>query len=594
MLKLTRRDFIKASSMGLGTAILSTGLTGCLLSDDDLVVSFDHGVASGDPLSDRAIIWTKLSVENDANATVLWQVYEAATDQMVVSDIAVVTKATDHTIKVDVAGLEAGTEYYFRFLSNGTSSVQGNFKTLPVGHVETAKFAVVSCSNYPAGYFNVYREIAQRNDIDAVLHLGDYIYEYGEGGYATENAEAIGRIFPTDNNQEILTLGDYRKRYALYRSDLDLQSCHQNHAFISVWDDHEVANDAYVSGAENHNEDEGDFKARKLAALQAYFEWMPIRDRFEEGNASIYRTFNFGDLLDLHMLDTRIEARDQAIAIEQFIDGNGSIDAQGFQIALADSSRTLLGSEQLQWLQGQIASSAAKWQVLGQQVLMGRMMLPAAIATRALSISEFALIAQVAQIAQIYQRYQAGDPTLTEAELALLTPENLALLEQNQHLLTEENLALIQLPAIPYNLDAWDGYAYEREVLLNTASALGANLVVLAGDTHNAWANDLRTLEGSNAGVEFATSSVSSPGLEQYLEIADRQTSLQFEAGVTQLIEELKYCNFFDRGYMTVTFDHNEATADWYFIDNILSNSYQVLAERNAQLKVTAGSNQLS
>ncbi len=590
MTKFNRRDFIKASSMGVGTAILSAGLTGCVIeSDNKTKVEFKHGVASGDPLSDRLIIWTRVTVGDNSEVPVGWEVFNAETDELVVSGSAFVNAKTDHTVKVDLLGLQPGTPYRYYFYANGKTSPDGYARTLPVGHVESAKFAVVSCSNFPAGHFNVYKEVANQEGIDAVLHLGDYLYEYGMGEYATERAEEIGRGLPGDNNTETLTLTDYRKRYALYRTDPDLQACHAKHAMIAVWDDHEVANDAFTDGAENHSADEGDFVSRKLQALKAYFEWMPVRDRFDDGDFSINRSFQFGDLLDLHMLDTRLIGRDQPIAIEDFLDGSGNIDAQAFQLALADSSRSIMGGEQFQWLQGQLANSSATWQVLGQQVLMGRMLLPAAIATQALSIEQFILIAQVAQIAAIYQRYQANDPSLTEAELALLTPENLALLEQNQALLTDENIALIQLPNIPYNLDAWDGYAYEREYLLELVKFMNLNLVVLAGDTHNAWANNLKTLGGDQVGVEFATASVSSPGLEEYLQIADRETSAQYEAGIASLVDGLNYCNFYDRGYMLVSFSHSETRVDWVFVDTILSSDYQLLSDRSMALKVRAG-----
>ncbi|WMS88619.1 alkaline phosphatase D family protein [Pleionea litopenaei] len=592
MTKLTRRDFIRATSLGMGTTIVASGLTGCVIDDDSdrhTAVDFLHGVASGDPTSASVIVWTRITVEDDSEVTVGWEVYNDETDQFVISGFTQVNASTDHTLKLDLISLSPGTRYRYFFTSNGKRSPIGYTKTLPVGHIESAKFGVVSCSNYPAGLFHVYGEVAKRNDLDAVLHLGDYIYEYGDGGYATERANEIGRGFNSDNNTELLGVADYRKRYAQYRTDPNLQKCHRKFPFIAVWDDHEVANDAYKDGAENHNDGEGDFETRKVEALMAYFEWMPVRDKFAQGDLAIYRTFRYGDLLDLHMLDTRIIGRDQPIDIYDFVDGSGNIDAVAFEAALSDTSRTLLGGQQLAWLQSAMATSTAKWQVLGQQVLMGKMFLPAAIATQALSIDQFVLIARVAQIAAIYERYQANDPTLTPEELAILTPENLALLQANQALLTPENIALIQLPSIPYNLDAWDGYAYEREVVLGTAQAFDKNLVVLAGDTHNAWASDLKTFTGAQVGVEFATASVSSPGLEVYLQIPNRETAIEYEAGITQLVDNLAFCNVYDRGFLTVTFTHDEATADWTFIDDVFSESYQVMSSRQKSMSVLPG-----
>ncbi|MEM9102324.1 MAG: alkaline phosphatase D family protein [Pseudomonadota bacterium] len=587
-MKLSRRDFIQASLASLSTIVVSSGLSGCSLNDDDdadpsVVVSFNHGVASGDPLKDSVILWTRVTPEQDANIMVSWEVHDMSTNELVNSGSTLVTEATDYTLKVDAINLSAGKTYQYQFFANGVASPMGETKTLPEGSIDAVRFAAISCSNYPAGYFNVYADIAIRTDIDAVLHLGDYIYEYGADGYATERAEELGRTLADDNNTETLTLTDYRKRYALYRSDEDLQACHQNHPFIVVWDDHEVTNDSYKDGAENHDESEGDYQERKRQALQAYFEWMPIRVTNQGGEFSIYRSFSFGDLVDLHMLDTRIEARDKVIALTDFANAETGVDFAGFQTALMDSNRSLLGSEQLGWLSTQMATSNAQWQVLGQQVLMGRMLLPGAVVTQSLSIEQFGTIAQTAIIAQ---RAQNMDPTLT--------PEELAFLEANQVLLTEENLALIQLPALPYNLDAWDGFAFEREVLLNTVADLDKNLVVLAGDTHNAWANNIVATdptsgEAKAVGVEFATASVSSPGLEQYLNLTTAEVVAATEAGLEQIIGDLQYCNLSDRGYMVVSFTAEEASADWVFVDTIYDKNYSVLEARATTKSVLPG-----
>ena len=583
--QLSRRDFIRVSMAGLGAAVLSTGLAGCASETetatqsaaDPVVVSFNYGVASGDPLSDRVILWTHVSPADGNPVMVSWDVFEAQSGERVISGSKQVGADSGYTLKVDAAGLKPGTRYRYRFKANGTESPEGLTRTLPAGSVDSATLAVVSCSNYPAGYFHVYGEIATRTDLDAVLHLGDYIYEYGEGGYATERAAEMGRTFADGNNTEILSLADYRNRYKLYRSDPDLQRCHQNHPFIAVWDDHEVANDTYKDGAENHSADEGAFSDRKMAALQAYFEWLPIRPDVS-ADAELQRSFSFGDLLNLHMLDTRLQGRDRQLDMASFFDGSGNLDAAAFQTALADSGRSMLGADQRDWLIGQLSNSAATWQVLGQQVLMGRMLLPAAIATQQLSVGQFSLIATVAQIAG---RVGAGDPRVSAAEQQLLS--------DNQALLTAENLALVQLPAIPYNLDAWDGYAVEREQLLSTVQSLGLNLLVLAGDTHNAWANNLTLSDGTVVAAEFATTSVSSPGLESYLSIADREAAKAIEAGLSELVPDLQYTNLYDRGYMTVSFSRSEAIARWHFVDTVHAADYQLIPDRSKSLKVLAG-----
>jgi alkaline phosphatase D len=251
--------------------------------------------------------------------------------------------ARDFTVKVDAAGLKPATTYYYRFQALGERSPVGRTRTAPASGAKQIRLAVVSCSSLPHGYFNVYRRVAERPDLDAVLHLGDYIYEYANGGYG--DGAALGRI--PEPNKEIIALDDYRTRYAQYRRDPDLQEAHRQHPFIVVWDDHEIANNTWRDGAANHNPQngEGDFAPRRAAAVQSYLEWMPIReDRFSR-EARIYRTFHYGSLADLVMLDTRLVGRDEqppnrdAIAI------------------LDDPKRSMLGAAQEDWLNGRLAAS---------------------------------------------------------------------------------------------------------------------------------------------------------------------------------------------------------------------------------------------
>lgn len=568
----SRRDFLALSAKGVGAAVLSYGLMGCSSDNDDNTVAADflHGVASGDPTQDAVIIWTRVTPQTAGDVRVSWQVSrDGAFSDLVTTGEMVTNAERDYTVKVDAIGLESGSRYFYRFMTGDKTSTVGMTKTLPEGAVDSVKLAVMSCANFPAGYFNVYELAAQRDDLDAMLHLGDYIYEYGRGGYASEHAAELGReVLPAG---ELLSLRDYRTRYGQYRGDASLQKLHAKLPFITVWDDHEVANDTWKDGAENHNQGEGDFDARKQAALQAYFEWLPIRPWREGNHEEIYRSFSFGDLLDLHMLDTRVLARDKQLDYGNYLDpATGAFNDQQFLADVTDTQRTLLGQTQLLWLQGKLLQSSAKWQLLGQQILMGRMMLPAAIATQQLSIPQFAELAALAQLAA---RAQAGDPTLTQAELTYLAA--------NQAKLTPEVLALLQLPSIPYNLDAWDGYAYEREVVLATARASGKNLVVIAGDTHNAWANDLKDKDGNMVGVEFATSSVSSPGLEYYLNLPSEQIPAT-EAAVVGLVDDLKYANLLNRGYMTLTFSSEEVVSEWFYVDSILSKDFTEAEGRRA------------
>lgn len=566
MARLTRRDFLKASALGMGAVAISTGLAGCVLdSDDKRRVDFTHGVASGDPLQDSVILWTRAVPERGSKVKVGWEIAtDAEFSSVVRSGTAETTEAHDFTIKVDAQGLMPGQRYYYRFRSSGATSPVGAATTLPDGSVEQVRLAVVSCSNYPAGYFHVYREVANQADLDAVIHLGDYIYEYSSDpdSYASEDAQELGRTFPENNDRELLTLADYRRRYAIYREDPDLQLAHQRLPFIVVWDDHEVANDTWRNGAENHDDSEGDFEQRKLAALQAFFEWMPIRPVIEGNDEAIYRSFRFGDLVDLHMLDTRVIGRDQQLDYLNYLSEAG-LNVDQFRADVTDPNRTLLGAEQRLWLQNKLATSTGRWQVLGQQVLMGRMDLPAELLL-AIATETF------------------DDLPATLQELATLKGMQLQGMP-----LTEEQEARVGTAA-PYNLDAWDGYQAEREVVLGMARQLDKNLVVLAGDTHNAWANNLKDMNGNQVGVEFATASVSSPGLEDYLGLPDAMIA-DAEQGIGQLVDGLDYLNINQRGYMVVTFTQEEARANWYFVDTVKSREYTVDSSRSAARKALPG-----
>lgn len=553
----SRRDFLRDAAMGV-VALGTVHLAGCGGGDDDdPKVRFAHGVASGDPLADRVILWTRLSTS--ANAVDLrWEVAaDAAFANIVASGRASTDAAHDHTVKVDAMGLAAATRYWYRFSVGEQRSPVGRTKTLPSGNVQQVRLAVFSCANYPAGYFNVYAEAAKRDDLDASVHLGDYLYEYARGEYGGEGAAARGR--EAEPAGETITLADYRRRHAQYKTDASAQALHAVAPMIAVWDDHEVANDAWRDGAENHQPaTEGAYAARRAAALQAYHEWMPTR---VSGDGShIYRSFDFGNLLSLHMLDTRLIGRDRQLNYADYFTPAG-IDAAAFTAALADPQRQLLGTSQTDWLTQRLAASSATWQVLGQQVLMGRMNIPAPILMEAL---------------------QPGTGVPVSAYAAIV-----AKAQANPGSLTPQEQQILAQPSIPYNLDAWDGYAVARETVLGTARALDKNLVVLSGDTHNAWANDLQDLAGNQIGVEFATSSVTSPGFEEYLPAENPAT---LAAALTQLIGPLQYCDTSRRGYMLLTATPAECRADWVFVDTIASRSY--VANGTAAMRVLPGAGQ--
>ncbi|WP_335975782.1 alkaline phosphatase D family protein [Acinetobacter calcoaceticus] len=568
--KISRRELIQKSLFGFGALSLPVAFTGCNDGSDDesaeAQADFLHGVASGDPLQDKVILWTRLTpVDLGVRLKVTWEI---ATDnqfkQNLKTGMVETTKTDDFTVKVDATGLQANTIYYYRFRFGNKISSIGQTKTLPIS-TNKVSFAVCSCSNYPAGYFYVYREMAKQN-VDVIIHLGDYIYEYGADGYAAEDAAKLGRTLPTDNNKEIIKLEDYRKRYALYRQDKDLQAAHQRHPFIVIWDDHELANDAWRDGAENHQDNEGSFSDRKLAALQAYFEWMPIRPVSSTDHLNIYRQFNFGSLVELTMLDTRIIARDKQLQYADYMTAAG-LNAQKFQVDLTDPKRTLMGYTQRDWLVDKLKQSTAIWNMIGQQVLMSKMWIPAELL---LSLGQITsggasaeilakMNAQITELVTLKLRLEQGDPTLTVQEKTRVTT------------------------VVPYNLDAWDGYYAERETVYENLASLNKKVIVLAGDTHNAWASYLYSQKGQYVGVELATSSVSSPGLEKYLSIPMAQLQ-QFEFAFTTLINELAYCNLNQRGYLVVTLDDKQVQSDWIFVDSIKNAEYKVDTSRQYQL----------
>ncbi|MDR2248974.1 alkaline phosphatase D family protein [Acinetobacter sp.] len=564
--KISRRELIQKSLFGFGALSMPVAFTGCNDSSDEessqIQADFLHGVASGDPLQDRVILWTRVTpIDFGVRLKVTWEI---ATDNQFTQNLKTgmveTTKTDDFTVKVDATGLQADTVYYYRFRFGSKVSPVGQTKTLPAS-TNKVSFAVCSCSNYPAGYFYVYREMAKQN-VDVIIHLGDYIYEYGADGYATEDAAKLGRTLPADNNKEIIKLDDYRKRYALYRQDKDLQAAHQRHPFIVIWDDHELANDAWRDGAENHQSNEGLFSDRKLAALQAYFEWMPIRPVSSTDHLNIYRQFNFGSLVQLTMLDTRILARDKQLEYKDYMTTSG-LDIAKFQADLTNPSRTLMGYTQRDWLVDKLKQSTATWNVVGQQILMSKMWIPAELLVSLGQITSGGtspetlakMNAQITELVSLKLRLQQGDPTLTAQEKARI------------------------MTVAPYNLDAWDGYYAEREFVYDKLAEFNKKIVVLAGDTHNAWASYLYSQKGKYVGVELATSSVSSPGLEKYLSIPLAQLQ-QFEFAFTTLIDELAYCNLNQRGYLLVTLDQAQVHSQWIFLDSIKNTEYQIDSSR--------------
>jgi alkaline phosphatase D len=354
--RLNRRDFL-----------ISTAVSGLVLPHTvraqtprsaSTSAAFAHGIASGDPLADRVVLWTRVTVSSPV-ADVRWRVAsDPALARVVASGSTRTAAARDYTVKVDVGGLDPATTYYYAFTVGKEQSRIGRTRTLPDARAARLRLAAVSCSNYPYGFFNVYGRIAARADLDAVLHLGDYMYEFENGRYG--DGTPLARVpMPLG---ETITLADYRQRYATYRRDPDLQEVHRQHPFITVWDDHELANNAWRDGAQNHQPlAEGPWPDRRAAAYRAYLEWMPIREQAGY-TPRLYRSFRFGDLADLVMLDAR------GLRDEQVLPDNLA--------GLVDQQRTMLGAAQEAWCIDELRGSkraGTAWRLLGQQVLFARM-----------------------------------------------------------------------------------------------------------------------------------------------------------------------------------------------------------------------------
>lgn len=323
---------------------------------DPTLQPFYHGIASGDPTSEAVIIWTRVTPDSSFSGQIVVS-WNMATDtgmtNIVKSGSTITNSSVDFTVHVDVTGLQPDTYYYYDFAALGKCSYRGRTKTAPLGDTDSLRFALLSCANYESGYFNGYASVMERNDVDAVIHLGDYIYEYESGGYGP-NPNA-GRT--TDPAGETVSLADYRTRFSHYHLDADLRNLHQQFPFMVIWDDHEVADNSWRNGAGNHDSGtEGDWPTRKSAAIQAYNEWLPLRYKNPLQKDEIFRKVEYGDLCELFFLDTRLHGRDEQMG------------TTGTQVN--SPSRTLLGADQFEWFTDGLKSSSAQWKIMVQQVMV--------------------------------------------------------------------------------------------------------------------------------------------------------------------------------------------------------------------------------
>ena len=551
-----RREFLKAAlNTGAASSLLLTSWGRkvlAALTDPESSRVFGHGVASGDPTSDGFLLWTRVSVTR--SAFVDWEVASDTDFAEILQRGSIETNAAiDHTVKVVVEDLQPGQTYFYRFRLEGVVSEPGRTRTLPSGPLAQLGIAIASCSNYPFGFFNAYEAIANDAEIDFVLHLGDYLYEYGANGWGAAEAADIGRAHSPAH--EIVTIEDYRKRHAQYKTDMGSRLMHAAHPMISTWDDHESTNNPWLGGAQNHQpETEGDWRARRNAALQAYFEWMPVREP-EPGSsrAELWRHFSFGNLASLTTLETRHTGRSLQIDYSdhiEAIDGDANRD-RFLQDILGDSSRTMLSSDMEAFLSSSLETSLREsktWRLIGNQIPIARTHVP--------------------DVANRLEQ-EAG---LRNDSL----PDSHRLFSQ----LGQLNL--------PLYLDTWDGYPAAREQFYQQCSAAGASdLIVLTGDSHAFWANELFNDSGQRMGVELGTAGITSPGdFENY----GPEGAAAFDRLVAEHNQEVIWTDCTHRGFVKLVLTVDSAKADYIVVDNVKSRQYRSSILRSVEIVKRGGS----
>lgn len=542
---ITRRLALKTGLLGSVAACSSTPtLTAFEALSSQSTAVFAHGVASGDPTQDGIVLWTRISLpETNPQAIAVSVDVELATDLGFSDIVATKTVATgperDWTVKHIAEGLLPGTSYFYRFKAGEAISPIGQTKTLPEGSVAEANFAVISCSNYPFGYFNVYDQIARQEGLDAVIHLGDYFYEYGADGYGGESGAALGR--PHAPSREIISLTDYRERHAQYKSDPSAQAMHAAHAFIAIWDDHETANNSWKDGAQNHQDDtEGNWEDRKNAALRAYYEWMPVRDP-APGRAAedLFKAYSFGDLLTLAAIETRLTARSAQFEYNEIVPTLKSPeDIENFRSnTLWDSSREMLGQAQIDYLDRSFRQSkeaGQPWRLIANQVIMAEVTAPDLT------------------------------PHVTEEEILELEKQ------------WDQARAFVQFSklGLPTNLDAWDGYPAARERFYDTLKNAEADdgLIVLTGDTHTWWANDLSDRNGTHMGVELGVNSVTSPSPYRKSFLGGK--GAEYALLTNQKNKSVRYLSGEDHGFIYLTMTPEKVVARFEAVDTVEAQQY--------------------
>lgn len=544
--RLTRRGAL------LGAAGMGVAVSACAEDQPQLDPlprregAFKHGVASGDPRSDSVVLWTAITRDDgSAPGPVMAEMaLDEGFTQIVWSGEAAPREGALSAhgatpVKIIAEGLAPGVWHHYRFRSGEQTSPSGRTRTLPVGPVETFRIAAFSCSNYPRGFFNAYRHAAETAQADLMIHLGDYLYEYGMGGYGTDNAERLSRMI--DPVTELLSASDYATRHSLYCLDPDLQAAKAASAWLPIWDDHESANDAWADGAENHDPaTEGGWTERRDAAMRAYHDWMPVR----EGETLInrYGAVEIGDLATLMFLETRLTARSARIDFSSFpIPVSADPDDPANQAAVRNWRETVIGDPQrrlIEDVQGAfiaqtLAASAAggkPWRVIANQVLMGRLEAP---------------------------NFMTETPFWLRLGMRLTSQFQWEFAQRTAH-------------GVPMNLDSWDGFPVDRERFYDRARAAGADFIVLTGDTHNMWTNDLLDASGERRGTEFGVTSVTSPSPYETVNAPDVDFGRMMQERNVQIVHN----NVRDKGYLRLTLSRAEAVAEHVRVSTILSRDF--------------------
>jgi alkaline phosphatase D len=533
---ISRRSLLQAAAM-LPPLMLGAWPAGAARS------GFTHGVASGDPDQQSVVLWSRFVPIHGAAAELKVQVAEEPRFRRIVArGTATAGPATDYCARAIPTGLKPGRSYYYRFIAaDGATSPIGRTKTLPAGPSRNFRIGIVSCANATSGWFNAYAHAAARNDLDLIVHTGDYIYES-----PIDRSDAIAEIAAERDVQphgEAVLLADYRLRYASYRRDPHLMELHRRFPMVVIWDDHEVANNSWKDGASNHGPDEGSWEARAAAGMRAFREWLPMRD-------APYAQYQIGNLATLFRLETRLLARTRQLELDKGFARRPDVEkaVAAFRDGpLADPDRTMMGATQEKWLADGLAASTAagtRWQLLAQQVIVSSSRLPP------VSAGWFPPDAKLSPRA--------------EADL-------------------QDAVALSKL-GLPLGLDRWDGYPAARRRLLDSAHQARADLIVLSGDSHNCWAYNLEQ-GGKAVGVEFGGQSVSSLGLERRFGGNPALIAADFAA----TNPNLAWCDTSRRGYMVLDLTPERAINEWLFVPSLnlrsveLQGSHKMVAERGAR-----------